>query len=204
MDGRPDAVGELFEGGTGPSVRQRLWAALPPVARALLVAVGVVVLVGAGLVWWREQAVERELRQRVVLTSSIGVGSSSTSPPGGSVYYFLVVRNDGPRPISIESLDASAGGLRVRLRNSTDHRLAAGAEIALPLSVRLTCGRVPGTAQGSRLEPQLTVGNEDGRSVVRSVHPGAAGSLLDVVDALCRVRPDLVDHELSGPVLGAP
>jgi hypothetical protein len=203
MAGRPDPVGDLLEGGTGPSVRQRFWAALPPAARALLIAVGIAALVGAGLLWERDRSVERELRQRVVLGSSIGVSSSSTSPRGGSVHYFLLVRNDGPRPISIESLDASADGLRLRLRNSSDRRLAAGTEIALPLSVRLTCGP-PGTAQRPPLDPQLTVRNEDGGSVVRSVGPGAAESLLGVVDALCRVRPALVDHELSGPVLDGP
>ena len=146
---------------------------------------------------------ERELRQRVVLASSIGVWSSSSSPPGGSVHYFLLVRNDGPRPVSIESLEASAGGLRLRLRSSAGHRLAAEAEIALPLSVRLTCGG-PGTAPRTRLDPQLTVRNEDGQSVVRTVQPGAVRSLVGAVDALCRVRPALVDHELSGPVLDGP
>ena len=157
----------------------------------------------AGLVWWREQALERELRERVVLASSIGVLSSSSSPPGGSVHYFLLVRNDGPRPVAIESLDASADGLRLRLRSSGGHRLAAGAEISLPLSVRLTCGE-PGTAPRTRLDPQLTVRNEDGGEVVAPVEHGAAGSLVGAVDALCRVRPALVDHELSGPVLDGP
>ena len=118
------------------------------------------------------------------------------------MHYFLLVRNDGPRPVSIGSLDASADGLRLRLRSSAGHRLAAGAEIALPLSVRLTCG--PGTVPRTRLDPQLTVRNEDGGEVVRTVEPGAAGSLVGVVDALCRVRPALVDHELSGPVLDGP
>ncbi|MFP5371210.1 MAG: hypothetical protein ACLGI3_10750, partial [Actinomycetes bacterium] len=184
--------------------RQRLWAALSPAARAFLVVVGTAALVGGALVWQREQAVEREVRQRVVLESSIGVWSSSTFPPGGSVHYFVRVRNAGPRPVVIGSLDASAGGLRLRLRSSAEHRLAAGAEIALPLSARLTCGAAPGAAQRSRLRPELTVGNEDGGSVVRSVEPGAAESLLDAVDPLCRVRPALVDHELSGPVRTGP
>ncbi len=201
MDGRPDPVEDLLEGGTGPSVQQRLWAALPPAARALLVAVGVCALVAAALFWWRDQAVERELRQRVVVGSSIGVWSSSTFPPGGSVHYFLLVRNDGPRPVSIEFFDASADGLRLRLRSSADHRLEAGAEIALPLSARLTCGGAPGEAQRSGLDPRLSVRNEDGGSVVRHVEPGAAESLLGVAETLCQVRPGLVDHELSGPVL---
>lgn len=203
MDGRPEPVADLLEGGTGPSVRQRLWAALPPAARALLVAVGIAALVGAGLLWQHDRSVERELRQRVVLGSSIGLSSSSTSPQGGSVHYFLLVRNDGPLPISIESLEASTDGLRLRLRSSAGHRLAAGTEIALPLSVRLTC-RPPGTVQRAPLDPQLTVGNEDGGSVVVPVEPGAAESLLGVVGTLCRVRPELVDHELSGPVYGGP
>ena len=203
MDGRPEPVGDLLEGGTGPSVRQRLWAPLPPAARALLVAAGVVVLAGAALVWWREQAVERELRQRVVLVASIGVESSSTSPPGGSVHYFLVVRNDGPRPVSIESLDASDGGLRVQLRDAGARRLAAGGEVALPLSVRLTCGPDIGTTPGSRLDPRLTVRNEDGGSAVRDVDPGAAVSVLDLAATLCGIRPGLREHELSGPVLRA-
>lgn len=203
MDGSPHPVGDLLEGGTGPSGRQRLWAAIPPAGRALLVVAGLVGLVCAALLWLRDQAVERELRQRIVLASSIGVLSSSSSPPGGSVHYFLLVRNDGPRPVSIESLDASADGLRLRLRSSAGHRLAAGAEISVPLSVRLTCGE-PGTARRTRLDPRLTVRNEDGGEVVHTVEPGAAGSLVGAVDALCRVRPALVDSELSGPVLDGP
>ena len=202
MDGR-DPVGDLLEGGTGPSVWVRVRTALPPAVRALLVGVAVVLLAAAGLFWWREQAAERELRQRVVVSSSIGVLSSSTFPRGGSVHYFLVVRNDGPRPVSIESLEASADGLRLRLRDSGDRQVAAGAEVALPLSARLTCGGDAGTGQLPRLQPELTLRNEDGGSVVRDVEPGAATSLLNAVGALCRVRPHLVDQELSGPVLGA-
>ena len=53
MAGRRDPVGDLLEGGTGPSVRQRLWSATSPAARALLVVVGLVALVCAALLWLR-------------------------------------------------------------------------------------------------------------------------------------------------------
>jgi hypothetical protein len=202
VGGRPYVTEELIEGGTGPSWWHRGWTALPPTLRAVLGAAVVVVLLWVGLGWWRDQAVERGLRQRVVLDPpSIGVWSSSTSPLGGSVNYFVVVGNAGPRPVWIESLAASGPDLRLRLRGDDDRRVPPGEEIAIPLSVRLTCGADPGSAT-SGLEAELLVRTQDGGSTARRVELGAAGLLRDVAGTVCRARPGLVDRELSGPVLG--
>lgn len=193
---------ELLESGpVHPAWWRRCWTTLPPPVRASLGALAVLVLLGAGVVWWREQAAERELGQRVVLaTPSIGVSISSTSPPGGSVHYFVVLGNDGPRPVWIDSLRAAGPELRLRLRGG-DRRVLPGDEIAIPLSVRLTCDGSPRTATPG-LDAEVVVRTQDGASVTRRTQLGAAGLLLDVADTICQVRTDLVNQELSGPVLG--
>jgi hypothetical protein len=181
---------EILEGGTAPS-RGR---------RGLIGALAVLaVLTGVG--WFRDQAVERGLEHTVRLATTFGVASSSTSPPGGSVRYFLVVRNDGPRPLSVTSVDAAIQGLRVRMADAGERRVDAGKEIEIPLSARLTCpaGGV-GAARGE-LPATIAVRREDGGSATRHVALSPASLVLDVAATLCAVRPGLRDDELSGPVL---
>jgi hypothetical protein len=181
---------EVLEGGTPPSRgRRRLLGAL--VVLAVLVA---------GAVWVRDRAAERELRQAVELTTRFGLVSSSTSPPGGAVRYFVLVRNDGVRPLAVTAVDSVSAGLRLRMRDAGDRGIDAGREIEIPLSARLTCA--DGIDAGrARLPAVIGVRREDGGTTTRRVELSPASLVLDVAATLCDVRPELRDHELSGPVL---
>jgi len=181
---------EVIESGTG----------LPRGRHRLLIALGIVALLAAGGVWFRHWAAERELRHAVVLTTTLGVVSSSTSPPGGSVLYFLEVRNVGPRPLSVTSVDASSQGLRIRMRDAGRRRVDVGGEVDIPLSARVTCtDGVP--ADDRHLPAVIGVRREDGGTTTRRVELTPAAVVLDVAATLCDVRPGLRAHELSGPVL---
>ena len=188
---------DVLEGGTGPSWWRSRWTALPPAGRRLVVTVAVLVLLGGGVVGFRSWSAERELRRAVELTTALDVVSSSTSPPGGSVRYFVRIRNDGVRPLSVTSVVAMEGGLRVRMRDDGDRRVDPGQEIGIPVSARLSCGaELP-----AGLPADIGVRREDGGTTTRRVDLRPAAFLLDVARTLCAVRPDLRDHELSGPVL---
>jgi hypothetical protein len=156
-------------------------------------------VLGAGVGWFRDWSAERDRRQRVELTTSLGVWASSTSRPEGEINYFLVVRNDGDLPVSLTAADGAGGGLLLRLRDGAARRLAPGERAVFPISVRLTCG--PGAPGGDGLPTELTVRRADGGTVVRRVALQPAGPLLDVASTVCSVRPATRDHELSGPVL---
>jgi hypothetical protein len=191
--------GELLESRPGPSRGRRWWDALPPAGRRLVAALAVLVVLAAAAVWLRDRAAERELRQRVALGASIAVVSSSTSPPGGSVRWFLTVRNEGVRPVSVTSVAGGSDRLRLRTSDGTDTRIAPGRAVDLPVSVRLTCAGEEGR---DGLRADIGVRREDGGDVRRRVEVGSASLVDDVADTLCAVRPALRDHELSGPVLG--
>jgi hypothetical protein len=156
-------------------------------------------LVIAGVVWFRDWSAEQDRRQRVEVTTSLAVWASSTSRPGGELGYFVLVRNDGALPIRVTSVDGTGAGLRVRMEDAGDRRLAPGEEAGIPLSVRLTCSGVGG--RDGALPADITVRRADGGSAVRRVDLEPARALLDVARTLCGVRPELRDHELSGPVL---
>ncbi len=164
----------------------------------LVAVVMVVVLVGVGLLWYRDRAAERELARRVDLTASLGVSSSSTTPPGGEVGYFVVVRNDGPHPVEVTAVEGGTDRLRLTMRYDHRPRLDPGTVNAIALSVRLTCrpGRTP-----VELPVELRLRRQDGGTTSRRVDLQPSALVGDVATTLCTVRPDLRDHELSGPVL---
>jgi hypothetical protein len=181
---------DVIESGTGP----------PRGRSRVLLALGILALLAAGGVWFRDWAAERELRHTVQLITTLGVVSSSTSPPGGSVLYFLEVRNDGPRPLSVTSVDASSHGLRIRMRDAGRRRIDVGEEADIPLSARVTC--TDGIDADHRpLPAAIGVRREDGGTTTRRVELSPAALVLDVAATLCDVRPGLRAHELSGPVL---
>ena len=190
--------GDLIEDGARPSWLRRRWTSSSRGARVLVVASAVVLAAGAGGVQLRSWAVERELAERVELSASIGVSSSSTTPPGGQVSFFLVVRNEGARPVRILSAEGAAAGLVLRTPDGVDERVAPGADEAVPVSARLTCAAYD---EGEGLTAEVVVRREDGTPVSRTVRPAAARGLLDVASTLCAVLPGLRDRELSGPVL---
>ena len=195
--------GELFEGGTGPSWWSGRWAALPLGGRRLVAGVAVLVLLGGGVVVFRNWAAERALRQAVELTATVGVWSSSTNRPGGEVGFFLLVANGGPLPVSVTSVTAVGPGLQMRMRDDGARPITPGREVEIPLSVRLTCVPGAGAARPS-LDAEIGVRRDDGGATSRQVDLRPAALVLDVAATLCGVRPDLRDHELSGPVLRPP
>jgi hypothetical protein len=184
---------EVLEGGTR----------LPPRRRRLVLGLVVLAVLACGGVWLRDWSAERALRQAVELTTTFGVASSSTSPPGGSVRYFVLVRNDGSRPVTVTSVEASHQGLRVRMRDAGGRRIDGGREIQIPLSARLTCADAFDAfdATDVRLPAAIGVRREDGGSATRHVELTPAALVLDVAATLCEVRPGSRDLELSGPVL---
>jgi hypothetical protein len=196
-DGAPP--GDLIEDGHRPSRLRTRWTALPRRTRVLVLALVAVLALGAGGLQVQRWAAEREQARRVELSASVGVSSLSTTPAGGQVSLFLVVRNAGVRPVWITSVEGSAGGLVLRTPDDVDLRVAPGGDAAVPVSARLTCAGYDG---GEGLTAAVAVRRQDGGSVIRTVHPDPAAALLDVASTLCAVRPDLRDRELSGPVLG--
>lgn len=190
---------EVLEGdGTSP------WDApptpLPRAGRRLVAGLAALVLVAGGVLFARNWSAEREVRQAVELTTTFGIASSSTVPPGGSVRYFLLVRNDGALPVSVTSVAAADTGLQVRMRDDGERPIAAGREIEIPLSVRLTCVPGAGSVRPS-LAAEIGVRREDGGPTSERADLTPTAPLLDVAASLCLVRPELRDHELSGPAL---
>jgi hypothetical protein len=189
--------GDLLEGGLRPPWWQRLRARLSRRARFLVVALVVLLAAGAGGLWWRDRAAEQAVARQVDLTASLGLSSLSTTPPGGQVSFFVVVRNEGVRPLRITAVEGTAGGLRLR-GDDIERSVSPGGETAVPVSVRLTCPRYDG---GAGLTTAIAVRREDGGRVTRRVAPGTPELLTDVATTLCGARPDLRDQEISGPVL---
>ena len=188
----------MLEGGLEPPWWRRAWAALSPRGRRGLAALVVLAAVVAGAVLVRERAADQERRERVALATTVGIASSSTDPPGGQVRFFLVVRNAGPLPVSVTAVEGTGEGLRLAMRDAGARSIGAGGEIEIPLSVRLTCPTGP-----AALTAEIAVRRDDGGSTTRRVDLQPARLVLDVAATLCSVRPDLRDHELSGPVLRA-
>ncbi len=193
-----DEPGDLIEGGTGPSWWRSRWTALPPSARRAVLAVVVLLVAGAGVLELRDRAAERARARVVDLAASVDVSSSSTTPPGGQVSFFLVVRNEGPLPVEVTSVSGSAAGLRLRELDGVRRRVPPDARTAVPLSVRLDCRTYRG---GDGLTADVSVRRQDGGSATRRVRPDPADLLLDVATTLCRSQPGLRDQEISGPVL---
>jgi hypothetical protein len=177
---------------------QRRWRALPQRWRRLVATLAVLGVVAAGTVQVHNWVVARELAQRVVLATSLGVWTSSTSRPYGYVSYFVAVRNDGTQPLSVTSVEMSTERLRLSMRSDAPRRVEAGQEIQLLVSVRLTCGTTDGGPPS--LPARVTVRRDDGGSAAQRVYLQPSALILDAASTLCAVRPELTDHEISGPV----
>jgi hypothetical protein len=192
----PEQV-DVLEGGVEPPRWQRRWAAMPAVRRRLLAALGVLLVVGAAVVWTREQAAERDRAERVELAAALSVYSSSTSPLGGQVSFSVRILNRGPLPVSVTEVEGYGERFLLWKRGDGDLRLAPGAEAQIPLSVRLTC---IGGAGPAGLTADIQVRREDGVAVTQRLALESAHLVIDMAATLCTVRPELRDHELSGPV----
>lgn len=191
---------ELLEDGDGGASWDTPPEPLPRGVRRLVAGLAALVLLAGGVLFVRNWSAEREFREAVDLTATFGVVSSSTSPPGGSVRFFVLVRNDGALPIAVTTVAAVEPGLRMRMRDDGAREIAPGSEIEIPLSARLSCVPRAGDARPS-LTAEIGVLREDGGWTTESVELRPASLLLDVAASVCLARPELRDHELSGPVL---
>jgi hypothetical protein len=192
-------VPDVLENVPEPFWWQRRWAGLSRRGRRLSVLLAVLGLFTGGTLWWQDRAAERDLRQRVVLSTTLGVWTSSTSPPGGAVGWFVLVRNDGRQPVTVTAVEATGDRLRIRTSDDGGRLVPPGEEVEMPVSVRLTCGGEDTHA----VRVEVAVRREDGGPVTRRSELADASLVQDVATTLCSVRPDLRDHELSGPVLRA-
>ena len=224
-DGRPGR--EVLEGGSpdrdrrGGRRRSSWLAALPTWGRVGVAALAalVVLVAGASAVadWWSE----RRARDRVALEATLRVSSSSSSPVGGRVDYYVEVRNVGPRPVRLSAVSADWSGMAISNRSRLGDAVPAGGDRLVALSVRLDCAvRSAGRSadrpasrsagdpsarpaqSGERVREVAVVATPwSGRRRTERVRVGQAYLLTDAADVLCRLRPGLRGRELSGPVL---
>ncbi len=190
--------GDVLEGGMRPAPWRRRWTALPRAARLSVAGLVVLLAAAGGGLWLRDRAAERALAQRVDVAASFSVSSLSTTPPGGQVAFFLVVRNEGVRPVWVTSVGGGDDGLVLGTHDEVERQVAPHGEASVPVSVRLTCDRYAG---GGGLTAEIGLRRTDGSTVIRRSRPDPASALTEVATTLCAVRPDLRDQELSGPVL---
>ena len=191
----PEQV-DVLENGTGP----RWWEAVPRQVRRIGAALVVVALIVAAVVWVRDRAADRALAQRIDLVASLGVWTSSSSPAGGRVSYFLAVRNEGPREVSVTAVGGGGNGVLLRMRGP-EWAVPPGGGVSIPLSVRLTCAAHEDVDTGSgSLTAEMGLRRADGGTTSREIDLEPSVLLLSVA-TLCGLRPDVSDLELSGPVL---
>ena len=207
----PDDHGGVADAGDEAEILQvdpprweQWWKALPARRRravlrvtALACALG---LAAGGLVQLRAWQADRERRELVSLDAAIRVWSSSSTPPGGQVTYYVALRNASPEPLEVTSVAASNSQLRLRARDVVARPVAAGEQILVPLSARLTCSAEADAGRGA-LRLEVGVHREGVRLGPQLPPLRDSALLLDAAHTLCGVRPTLTDYELSGPVL---
>ena len=133
---------------------------------------------------------------------AMGVSASSNAASGGYVNYYVAVRNGGAQPLELTSLRVSGDRVDLRARGNGSRRVAPGREVLVPVSALLTCPGRDGPT-GDQLLVDLDVTRADGESARQTTSLNGVSLVLDVAETLCRLRPDLRDYELSGPVLQA-
>ena len=109
------------------------------------------------------------------------------------------MRNEGLRPVSVTGI--GGGGRKdcgCACGTTSASTIPVGGELSIPLSIRLTCADTYVGTADRRADHSAGPTAEPPASDV-DLEPAAL--VLDVAGTLCAVRPDLRDHELSGPVL---
>ncbi|MPQ97413.1 hypothetical protein GB931_05625 [Modestobacter sp. I12A-02628] len=181
------------------------WRSLSRGVRAGAVCLVAAAVLAAAVLGYRSWAAGRAADREVRLSVTLGVSSSSTTPLGGQVEYFVTVRNDGLRPTTVEELASVGSGMDIS--GSGPLRIEAADEALLPLSVLLTCDPAPapdGTDAGAgprTLAGQVSVVREDGGTTTSDVLILAPEPLLDAAATLCSARPELRSYQLSGPTV---
>lgn len=203
MTQRTDDDSDVDLIGSAPTLGERLrlrWSALPPLHRAAIAAlVGLplaVVAADGGHDW----LAERSRRDTVSLTATAGYWSSSTSPPGGRINFFVTVHNTGPRPIRIDSLRTAAERLTIRSPIGLRYQVLPAASVNVPVSIRLDCAATQVPARADDFRTTVAADPLNGRRHTLATPLGRAALFTHLADNLCRIRPDLHDQEMSDPV----
>ena len=121
--------------GGGAAGRPGHWA-----VRRAVVVLAVVISLGGGLAGSATGPPSASARSGSRSRRPSGCRASSTTPPGGAVGFFMVVRNHGVRcPCRSPRWRGRPAGPRCACATTSNGRLAPGTEAAIPLSVRLSC-----------------------------------------------------------------
>lgn len=199
-------VGDVLEG-TAPedeSLVKRRWTRLSTWQRRFIVGAGVALASLAGIVVlldrYEERRAELAMADQVLLQVSLEVSSSSSSPPGGRVDYFLSVRNQGARTVYLIAVSFAAARFEATSRSTGETALRSGGEIFVPLSVALDCARPDPPAQGAAVSALVSAVAASGRTQRVRVPLARASLLTDVATTLCGVVPSFAG-EMSGPVV---
>ncbi len=160
----------------------------------------------------RQELADRARRDQVVVRGQVDVNASSSSPAGGSVWFSVVVRNDGPLPVRVDALTGRGPGLALtvppplgdRPRRSLPRTVEAGGAARVPVSLRLDCAARPAPVQGDAVSllAELEATPASGRRRAVPLDLDGIGLVTDMADTVCRYRPGGGDIELSGPLLG--
>lgn len=217
--GRPGERGRSEVLGEGPSWLSDRWSQVSSRRRRVVAVVGALVVaaptVVVGVERVRDWQSERTLRDEVVVAAELEVLASSTSPVGGSVWFSVVLRNDGRRPVQFVDLRGVAPGLTVTVPAQRLQRLRRvmplqpGDSAQVTVSARLDCTAGSSTAGSSAaaaedlpsVTAQVTAVPLSGRRRTVDVPVANANLLTDVAATTCRYRPTASGVELSGPVV---
>lgn len=183
-------------------VRDR-WRALPAGGRRLVAALVAAVLVAgvaaAALSARRAADAERAAAEAVALDVEVRVTTSALPSPGGSVIFYLVARNEGPRDVELLGLRSVRQGLAVEGRLDRPRSVGAGDFTLVRLSVRLSCSA--GVPPAGPLPADVEVRRADGEVVVRTVVLREGEMLRRRAEVVCQLRPRDGEQQLSGPVI---
>jgi hypothetical protein len=196
--------------GEGPSPLAEWWSQVPAQPRRTIAVLGVMIVAGpaavVGIGETRDWLAERSVRDAVVLNAEVRVVATSTTPTGGSVWFTVLLRNDGPRSIQVSDVRASAPGLTVTVPVDRLQRLRRvmpiepGEFAQVTVSVRLDCTRRPPPEHSSPFAGQVDATPLSGRRRTVGVRLDEANLITDVAATTCWFRPTASGVELSGPL----
>ena len=177
----------------------RLWRVV--VATATIVAVGLTTVL-FGVTRVGEWLIEQGVRDEVAIEAAIEVSSSSSSPAGGRVDYYVVIRNAGPRPVRIDGVEIVDAGFQITNKRALRQQdLQPGGLLFAALSVHLDCARSDVVAEQDVLSGLIAVRPTSGRWRRVEAPFTQAAPLVNMAATMCALNPDLRSGELSGPVL---
>lgn len=147
----------------------------------------------------------------MAVTLRLDVGADSSTPPGGAVWFSVLLRNDADLPVRIDDLTAKGAGLELSVAEPSQGRRPAvprtldpGGQARVLMSVRLFCAdRRAARSQpgGTVVTGALQVTPADGRRREIIDVLSGSGPVTDAADTVCRYQDRATGVELSGPVL---